>query len=87
MGSQWKTESVDLMTGKNPTYRPKTVVETAGAPPTITVLVDLLGTFLVCQLVRMLLHSRMVDHDDMTKGYVWTVSSELEQWEEDLGMI
>jgi len=62
-------------------------METAGAPPTITVLVDLLGTFLVCQLVRMLLHSRMVDHDDMTKGYVWTVSSELEQWEEDLGMI
>ena len=55
-------------------------METAGAPPTITVLVDLLGTFLVCQLVRLLLHSRMVDHDDMGKGYVWTV----EQWEENL---
>ena len=57
-------------------------METAGAPPTITVLVDLVGTFLVCQLVRLLLHSRMVDHDDMSKGYVWTVSSELEQLEE-----
>ena len=55
-------------------------METAGAPPTITVLVDLFGTFLVCQLVRLLLHSRMVDHDDMGKGYVWTV----EQWEENL---
>ena len=45
-------------------------------------LVDLLGTFLVCLLVRLLLHSRMVDHDDMSKGYVWTVASEFEQLEE-----
>ena len=55
-------------------------METAGAPPTMMVLVDLIGTFLVCQLVRLLLHSRMVDHDDMAKGYVWT----FEQWEDGL---
>jgi Mg/Co/Ni transporter MgtE len=47
-------------------------METAGAPPTLMVLVDLIGTFIVCQLVKLTLHSRMVDQEDMTKGYVWT---------------